>query len=291
MRDVIIIGSGPAGASAAIYAARAGLDTLIISENGGAMLKSEKIENYYGFVNPISGTQLVADGIRQAERLGVGIVADQVVNISFDDIFTVTAKTDEHQARSVILATGSNRTAPRIKGFSEFEGKGISYCALCDGMFFRKKEVAVLGCCEYALHEAMDLLPIVKKVTLITNGAAPIDGIPESIGILTQEIAAFEGGEYLEGVRFKDGSLLPAAGVFVAIGVAGSSDLARKLGAQTEGKRIVVDDNMATNVPGLYAAGDCTGGMMQVVKAAYEGAKAGIAVIKYVREKRLITAK
>jgi len=135
----------------------------------------------------------------------------------------------------------------------------------------------------------MELLPIVKSVTLITNGAAPIPAIPDDIRVITQEIVAFEGIDYLEGVRFYDGTVLSAAGVFVAIGVAGSSDLARKLGAETEGLKIIVDENMATNIPGLYAAGDCTGGMMQIAKAVYEGAKAGAEVVKYIRKNKINT--
>ena len=285
MYDVIIIGSGPAGSSAAIYTSRAQLDTLIISKDKGAMAKSEKIENYYGFPTPVSAEKLIADGILQAERFGAKVIDDQVINISFEDEFVIKTVTNEYKAKSVIIATGSNRTAPKIEGFSNFEGKGISYCALCDGFFYKGKDVAVLGCCEYARHEVMDLLPIAKTVTLITNGAAVLADFPEKVKIITQEIATFEGKDVLQAVRFLDGSTLPVTGVFIAIGVAGSSDLAKQLGAQTEGLRISVDENMATNIPGLYAAGDCTGGIMQIVKAAYEGAKAGIEVVKNIRKR------
>ena len=179
MHDVVIIGSGPAGISAAIYAARAGLKTQIISENRGALTKAEKIENYYGFANPISGEELLQNGVLQAQRLGAQIISGQVVNLGYDGDFIINTKDKAYKARSVVIATGSNRTAPKIKGFSGFEGKGISYCAVCDAFFYRGKDVAVLGCCEYALHEMMELLPIAGSVTLITNGAAPIPDIPE----------------------------------------------------------------------------------------------------------------
>jgi len=289
LSDVIIIGSGPAGVSAAIYAARAGLATMVISENGGALAKADKIENYYGFTEPVSGEKLLADGIAQAKRLGAELVSGQVVNIGFDyeaSEFTVKTSTDEYKAVSAVLATGSSRTAPRINGFHNFEGKGISYCAVCDAFFYRGRDVAVLGCCEYALHEAMELLPVAKSVTLLTNGVEAIAEIPEEITIVTKDIASVEGGDYLEGIRFSDGTFLAFSGLFVAIGVAGSSDLARKLGAETDGLRIVVDENMAASMPGLFAAGDCTGGMMQIAKAVYEGAKAGTEAIKYVRKIR-----
>lgn len=283
MNDVLVIGSGPAGVSAAIYAARAGLNTVIISQSSSALVKAEKIENYYGFSEPITGQELLDAGESQAERVGVEIIKDQIVSIGYEDAFSVKTNNDVYKAKTVIIATGSNRTAPRIKGFYDYEGKGISYCAVCDAFFYRGKDVAVLGCCEYALHEAMELLPVVKSVTLITNGVEPIPDFPEDITIIEKDIAEILGGDSLEGVKFSDDTVLSVTGLFVAIGVAGSSDLARKLGAETEGLKIVVNENMETSIPGLYAAGDCTAGMMQIAKAVYEGAKAGTEAVKFVR--------
>jgi thioredoxin reductase (NADPH) len=287
MHDVAIIGSGPAGVSAAIYASRARLDTIIISENFGALIKAEKIENYYGFSTPVSGEKLLSEGILQAERLGVKTIHDQVVGLSYEDSFELKTEKDKYYSKSIIIATGANRTAPKIKGFTDFEGKGISYCAACDAFFYKGKDVAVLGCCEYALHEALELLPIVKSIRLITNGIEPITAFPHEIQIINKEITAFEGRNYLERVRFSDNTEISVDGVFVAIGVAGSSDLARKIGAETEGLKITVDENMATSIQGLFAAGDCTGGMMQIAKAVYEGAKAGTEAVKYIRKEAM----
>ena len=143
----------------------------------------------------------------------------------------------------------------------------------------------MLGEGEYALHEVRDLLPVVRSVTLVTNGKTPTIEIPDGVQLDTREIAAIEGEGVVERIRFKNGAALPVAGVFVAHGVAGSAELARKIGALTDGNRIIVDPTMATNIPGLYAAGDCTGGMLQISKAVYEGALAGTAVIKASREK------
>ncbi len=286
MYDVIIIGTGPAGISAGIYTARAKLSTLVIGASSGALAKADKIENYYGFSSPIPGEKLLGEGLAQAKSVGAEIITDQVVNVGYEEGYTVKTNGAEYKAKAVVIATGSNRTAPKIDGFTRFEGQGISYCAVCDAFFYRGKDVAVLGCCEYALHEACELLPIAKSVTMLTNGTAPIPDIPENIPVMTTQIAALEGQEVLERVRFTDGTELPVAGVFVAIGVAGSSDLAKKLGAETEGLRIVVDENMATNLPGLFAAGDCTGGMMQIAKAVYEGAKAGTQAVKFVRNNK-----
>ncbi len=286
MCDVIIIGNGPAGISASLYTVRAGLGTTVIGKNGGALERAEKIENYYGFAEPPEGKALIQNGIAQAKHLGVRIVTGEVVGIGYTDKFTVKTSQGEYAAESIIIATGAQRQAPAIPGISEYEGKGISYCAVCDAFFYRGKDVAVLGCCDYARHEMLELMPVAASVALLTNGEQPKADIPPNITVITKEIAAFEGSTVLESVHFKDGSTLSAAGVFVAIGIAGSSDMAKKLGAQTEGNRIIVDDNMATNIPGLFAAGDCTGGMLQIAKAVYQGAQAGSEVVKYLRKKR-----
>lgn len=284
MSKVVIVGNGPAGISAALYTKRSGLDTVIIGKDNGALHKAHKIENYYGFEEPVSGDQLIHNGIEQAKRLGVSFEQDEVVGIEYGKGLLVKTTTGEEEADAVILATGTGRTTPKIAGLKEFEGKGISYCATCDGFFHRGKDVAVLGHSEYALAEAKALLPIVGSVTIVTNGATPIENIPAEIKVITTKIEKIQGDDFVESIEFVDGSTLAISGLFVAVGVAGSSDLAKKLGASVDGKKIVVNENMQTNIPGLYAAGDCTGGMLQISKSVYEGAKAGSQVSKYLRK-------
>ena len=289
--DIIIIGSGPAGISAALYAKRAGADVTVISRGSGALAKAEKIENYYGLAGPVTGAELEASGIAGAKRLGVNFIEDEVVGVAMNDDFTgLVAQTPNRtcEAKAVVLAAGSTRLAPKIPGLKELEGKGVSYCAICDAFFYRQKIVAVLGEGEYALHEAEILLPHASKVMLFTNGKEPVVEIPDTIEVHKEKIIAVEaenenGMERVCGLRAEDGALTPVNGLFIALGTAGSVDLARKIGAGTENNRVVVDGDMATNVPGLYAAGDCTGGLLQVVKAAYEGAVAGLAAAKYAR--------
>lgn len=284
MTDILIIGSGPAGISAALYAARAGMDTLVISSGQSALFKAHMIENYYG--GSISGDELYEKGIAQAKALGIEIKEDQVVGLVFDGDFIVTGEKSQYKAKAVIIATGSARKAPPLPGLSEFEGRGVSYCAVCDGFFHRGKNVAVLGSGTYALHEAMELSPIVESVTILTDGQVPEFSLPDSvtnISVDTGKIKELTGEELLSSVVFEDGKALDVSGVFVAIGTAGSSDLARKLGAVTEGTKIAVNGEMATNIPGLYAAGDCTPGMLQVAKAVYQGAEAATSAIKFVR--------
>ena len=291
--DILIIGSGPAGISAALYAKRAGADVTVISRGSGALAKAERIENYYGLAEPVSGAELEANGIAGAKRLGVKFVEGEVVGLAMNDDFTglvVQTAKEKFEAGAVILAAGSTRLAPKIPGLKEMEGKGVSYCAICDAFFYRGKVAAVLGEGEYALHEAEILLPHASKVMLFTNGKEPTVAIPDSIEVHKEKVSAVEaatdnGTERVSGVMTEDGTFTPVNGMFVALGTAGSVDLARKIGAAVDNNRIVTDAEMATNVPGLYAAGDCNGGLLQVVKAAYEGAVAGLAAAKYVRKR------
>ncbi|MFY9198287.1 MAG: NAD(P)/FAD-dependent oxidoreductase [Acutalibacteraceae bacterium] len=284
MSKVIIIGSGPAGVSASLYTARAGIETTIISTGYSALKKAEKIENYYGFEDPVSGSNLEESGINGAKRLGVNVIEKEVVGLSFEDTLVVKTVDEDLKADGVIIATGSPRFVPKITGITQFEGKGVSYCAVCDAFFYRGKDVAVLGDGEYAVHEALELLPVAKSVTILTNGKPAPENVDDNIIVNTQKINSLTGDERLSGVEFYDGSTLDIEGVFIAFGVAGSADLARKIGAITVGKDIQVDENMATNIPGLFAAGDCTGGLLQISKAVGEGAKAGTQLVKYLRK-------
>ena len=283
MPDVIILGSGPAGISAALYTARAGLSTLVVSSGAGALAKTDRIENYYGFPEPVSGGELVKNGIRQARRVGATVVRAEVVGLSFDGGFRVETRRGVRRAPFAVLATGASRTAPRIPGLTEYEGRGVSYCAVCDAFFYKKKPVAVLGAGSYALHEALELLPVASSVTVLTNGAEPETAFPSEIRIETKKVAALTGEKGLSGVVLEGGEKLAAAGVFVAVGVAGSVDLARKIGAATNGTAVIVDEKRRTNVPGLYAAGDCTGGLLQISKAVCDGAVAGTDVVRAFR--------
>ena len=279
MYDVVIIGVGPAGISAAIYLKRAKKNVLIISKKESALKKAEKIENYYG-IESISGKDLFDIGIKQAENLQIPIEDDEVTNISYDSNFVVTTVNRKYEAKFVILATGTNRMVPQIKGIKEFEGKGVSYCAICDAFFYRNKEVVVIGNGNYAIHEAQQLKPIVKSVTILTDGKKMVENRDASdFEVDETPIREFRGGNVIEEVEFDDNSAKKVDGVFIAIGTASSADLAKKIGAIVKNNNIVVNENMETNVKGLYACGDCTGGLLQVNKAVYEGAKAAMSII------------
>ena len=283
MPEIVIIGSGPAGVSAALYAARAGAKTTVLTRGHGALDRAELIQNYYGFAEPISGAELERRGIEGAKAVGVEFVTTESVGLTYTDRLTVETLAGDFPADAVILATGASRAAPRIPGLAGLEGHGVSFCATCDAFFYRGKDVAVLGSGEYALHEVQALLPVAGSVSLLTNGAPLTAQFPPEVAVRTEPVEAILGEERVTGVRLPGGETLEVSGVFVAHGVAGSTALARKLGAEVEGNRIVVDERMQTTLPGLYAAGDCTGGLLQVAKAVYEGAVAGTEAAKAVR--------
>lgn len=290
MYDSIIIGSGPAGITASLYMVRAGLKVLIISKNESALDKAEKIENYYGFEMPISGKELNDAGIKQAKRIGTEFLEKEVISIKYSEnacyevIVANQGKDEKYIAKTIVLATGTNRNKPKIKGIKEFEGKGISYCAICDAAFFRNKNVAVLGNGDYARGEIEELLPIVKSVTMLTNGLEPIEYRNDNLNINTKKIREFRGGNIIEEIEFEDNTVEEINGVFIAQGVASSTDFAKKLGAMIENNYIVVNDKMETTVPNIYACGDCTGGLLQISKAVYEGTVAGLEIIKKLKE-------
>ena len=299
MEKVIIIGAGPAGISAALYAVRGNLDPLVINNGIGALEKAEKIENYYGLEHPLSGQELYDTGIAQAKALGVRMLDAQVLGVGGFDTFVVKTTEGEFETQSLILATGSKRAAPKIPGVKEFEGRGVSYCAICDAFFYRGKDVAVLGNGDFAMHEAKELANTASTVTIYTNGEEPEFTLEGNISVNTMKIQSVEGDELVSGIRLAPdmqaqetdsdtekavGEFCHADGFFIAMGTAGSTEIARQMGAElTEKGNILVNENMETTIPGLYAAGDCTGGLLQVAKAVYDGAQAGINAGKYVR--------
>ena len=194
MYDVIIVGAGPAGISASLYTVRRNLKTLIIYKEESALEKTKKIENYYGFENGINGEDLYKIGIKQAQNIGTEVIKDEVTNIQADylnekgHIFKVGTLNNEFEAKSVILATGNKKNKPNIKNMDKYEGKGISYCAICDGFFYRNKNVAIIGNGDYAISEAMDLQNVVKSITILTNGRQAPEYRVENIDINTKEI-------------------------------------------------------------------------------------------------------
>lgn len=215
--DVIIVGSGPAGISASLYARRRKLSVLIISKGDGALEKTEKIDNYYGLSDGISGKELYQNGIKQAKKLGVELIEDEVVALSYIENFEIETINSKYIAKSVILATGTNRITPNIKGIQEFEGKGVSYCAICDAFFFKGKDVVVLGNGNYAIHEMEQLKPIVGSVSILTNGEQIVENRDIAVEVDNRKIREFRGDNKIEEIEFEDHTKRKVNGVFIAI--------------------------------------------------------------------------
>lgn len=281
MAELIIIGGGPAGVSAALYALRAGIKVLLLENGPGALDKAHRIENYYGAA--AAGTELYAAGLEQAAALGAEILHEEVLSLDYTGNFAVQTASASYEAPAVILATGTKNVTLKLDGLQRLEGRGVSYCAVCDGFFYRGKNVAVLGSGAYALHEADYLRHLAGSITILTNGEDGTAAKAAGFNVDDCPLQAVNGEEKISSVTFADGTELPLDGLFIALGTAGSTDMARKLGAMLNGRFIAINADGATNIPGLFAAGDCTGGMLQVAKAVYEGAAAGSAAIKYLR--------
>ena len=257
---VVIVGTGPAGVSAALYARRGGADVTVVAKDDGALSAADRIENSYGLEEPISGAELLHRGSEGARRLGVVFERDEVVGFAMPpegNGYIVVGRQRSYAADALVLAAGAQRADLPVAGIRAFEGHGVSSCAVCDAFFYRGRHVAVIGAGAYAQHEAQILLPHAARVTL-----------------------RVEGERRVERVVFADETSLDVDGVFLAVGVAGSTALAQKLGVRLDGSSIAVDAHMATNVPHVYAAGDCTGGLLQIAKAVYEGAQAGLSAVK-----------
>jgi thioredoxin reductase (NADPH) len=311
--DAVVIGKGPAGIQAALYIARAGLSVSAIGYDAGSLALAEKIENYYGLPNPATGAELQKTGEAQARVFGAGLYDCEVVGLNYTDDggFRVIAAECEFTAIAVLISTGFKRAKAAVDGVERFEGKGVGYCAVCDGFLYRGKKVGVLGHAQYAFSEARELAEITGSAVIFTNGATPDFGVeptdidPAVFEIVCEPIDRLEGvelpgsenpgseniggerpkDERLKGVRFKNGGFRELDGLFIAGDSAGGSDLARKLGVLLTPKGdIITEGGQATNVPGVYAAGDCTGAFRQIAVAVGQGALAARQMIDFIRE-------
>lgn len=286
MKDgkLIVIGAGPAGVSAALYARRGGAGVTVLHNGPGALGKAEKIENFYGQKKPVSGAELYATGLEQLAALDIKTETLEVTGLEFNETggFTALSGDKRFTADALVLALGGKRAVPKIASITEFEGKGVSYCAVCDGFFYRGRRTAVLGSGSYALSEAMHLKPVAGSVTILTDGQPP-EADFSGFQVRSEKVAAVRGEQRLSEAVFKDGSVLGIDGLFIAAGSAGAADLALKLGAVLAGPYISVDETMASSIPGVFAAGDCTGGLLQIAKAVHDGAAAGMSALKYLR--------
>jgi len=283
--DFIIIGAGSAGLPAAIYASRFRLKTVVIGELlGGTITTTHVVENWPGFVS-ISGLGLMDELKKHVDANNVPVIADRVTSVEAKGPHELVVKTlegKEYRAKSILFATGTSRKKLEVKGEKEFTNKGVSYCAVCDGMLFRNKVVAVVGGSDSAAKEALYLSEHASKVYIIHRGdkirPEPINGERVKANrkielLLNRNISEIFGEKAVKGVRFREGGELRLDGVFVEIGATANSELAAKLGVKLNEKgEIIIDEKSRTNVAGVFAAGDVANRRFkQAITGAAEG--------------------
>lgn len=285
MHDVIVIGGGPAGASASIYLQRSKLDVLLIMKDHGTLEKTGHIDNYWGFSDTMDGKELVIKGLEQAKRLGVQIKEEEVLDIEKDLFgghkFTVKTDKETYEGKTVLLATGQSKPNLRVKGFKEYTGKGISFCAICDGFIYRNKKIGVVGNKKFMSEELETLSNFTKDITIFTDA----NELTVDVGdykVCHGKITEIKGDEVINQV-ITENNTYDVDALFIAMGTPSANDFALRMGAIIDKNNIVVDDKHMTNIEGLFAAGDCIGGLLQIAKAVSDGAHAALAINKYVR--------
>ena len=300
--DIVIVGAGPAGLTAAIYSAWLGLKTLVLEAGvaGGRAGLAPKIENFPGFPDGISGNELANRMRLQAERFNAEFRSDEeMIGLDLEsETKKVISRKQTYQAPAIIIATGTQRRKLSVPGEAEFLGRGVSYCAVCDGPFFRNKAVAVIGNGEDAAADALSLADLANKITIVTQGKElTIDNTlltklqnKPKIEIVKGQVTRIVGEQMVNAIHFQSPSVqgeveLAVRGVFVAMGNVPMTTVVRRAGIKTDlSGCLTVNRQQKTNIEGVFAAGDCTCGGMQVVTAAGEGAMAAMKASAYVRK-------
>lgn len=301
MYDIIIIGSGPAGLSAAIYAQRACLDTIVIEKNGisgGQVLNTWEVDNYPGFPG-VTGFELSRQFREHANKLGARVVQDEVVQVELSgNVKKVVCEEETYEARCVILASGAHHRTLEVPGEEELRGAGVSYCATCDGVFFRGRTVAVVGGGDAALEDAIFLARMCEKVYIVhrrdkLRGAKRLQERLQALEniefVWNSETVAIEGNAQVEALRLRQTKTgeerrLDVDGVFIAVGIAPESELyAGQLELDEQGY-IRADESGQTSVPGVFAAGDVrTKALRQILTAASDGANCVASAERYLQ--------
>lgn len=303
--DVLIIGAGPAGLAAAIYSSRQGLRTVVLEEAviGGRATYAHMIDNYPGFPEGISGAELISRFAKQAEKFGSIIKPGEgakEIKVLGEAKEVITAN-ERYISKALVIATGLRQKKLQIPGEEKLLGRGVSYCATCDGFFFRKKKVAVIGGGNEAASDLLYLSSLAGKIVWLVGeeGITADDsylakiseiGIEPLTGVRVVEL---QGKERLEGILIEKGGAqekLEVDGAFIAVGSVPTVEILRRAGVEVDEKGFIkTGGEMETNIAGVFAAGDCTGKSHQVVLAAGQGAMAGIKASAYAKMKGLKT--
>ncbi len=299
--DILIIGAGPAGLTAAIYSSWLGLKTLVLETGieGGRAWLAPKIENFPGFPEGIKGSELTELMSQQAKRFNAEFKDNEEV-VALDlkgEVKRVVSRKQNYEASALIIATGTQRRKLRVPGETDFLGRGVSYCAVCDGPFFRNRPVAIVGNNEEAAIDALSLIDIASKVTIVSQEKELcIEGTlitrlesKDNVEIIKGQVTKILGKQIVEAVKIlrfdtQQEEKRAVNGVFVALGGVPLTAIVQNSGIATDrGGCLTVDRQQRTNIEGVYAAGDCTCGGMQVVTAAGEGAMAAMRASAHIK--------
>ncbi|NPA95453.1 MAG: NAD(P)/FAD-dependent oxidoreductase [Thermodesulfobacteria bacterium] len=290
--DIIILGCGPAGLQAAIHSVRKRCSVLVLGKPEASNLYKAHIENYCCVEGVKTGKELLEAGIKQAKGFGVDFLTEDAVKTEFGQSGGFKVETESHSLSclALIIATGVSRKGLGLKGEKDLVGKGVSYCVDCDANFYRDAKVAVFGNGSAAVHGALTLKDIASKVHLITTGLDISPTLKETLDASKVEVYSprkikeLEADDSLKAVILDDGTRLDVDGLFIELGAKGAMELAAFLGVQLDPEKfthIVTDENQATNVPGIFAAGDICGLPYQMAKAVGEGCVAGLSAGSY----------
>ncbi|MHA1730771.1 MAG: NAD(P)/FAD-dependent oxidoreductase [Promethearchaeota archaeon] len=297
--DLVVVGAGCAGLGGAIYAKRFNLETLVVGrEFGGLITTTHVVENYPGFPS-ISGMDLMEEFRKHVQSLDIPIVEDEVAEVARDgDYYTLETRwSGTFRARSVLLATGSKHRKLGIPGEEEYFGRGVSYCATCDGPLFGGKVLGVVGGSDSAAKEALFLSDIASKVYILYRRqeirAEPINKARvernDKIEVIPNvNVVKVLGDEFVTGVELDNGEVFPLDGLFIEIGQDPEVELAVQLGVALNDKReIVIDEASRTDIPGVFAAGDCCNAVYkQAITGVAEGVKAAYSAFTYVGDQK-----
>lgn len=283
MKDVCIIGYGPAGVTAALYLKKIGYDITLFGKDSGMLTSHDMIENYYGFPQKISGTEMMKKGLEQAENENIDILHETVLDI-IPELNSFIIKTENHtyQTKCVVLATGKKRIELNVPGFLKFRGKGVHLCATCDAFFYRNNPIALVGHGSYMLSELSFLENFTKDITIFTQDKTYKH---VTYQVVYDPVVSIDGTSRASSIKTTKNTY-SVSGVFVALGFPTSLELAEKMGIITEKGNIFVDKDMQTNVGGIFACGDITGGKLQIAKAVYEGMLAADGIHKYLKQQK-----
>lgn len=285
MYDVIVIGAGPAGVSLSVYLKRSNTNVMVLDNGKSNVRKAKTIDNYYGFTS-IDGESLYQRGLDQLKEIDIPLTIDEVVKIEKEDKFRVYTKENMYEAKIVVLATGIQRARAVISNIKDYESKGVSYCATCDGFFYRNKKIAVVGYGNLAYDEIKYLKNVTNDITLFTNGKdieCSFDDL--SIEINEVKINKIIGEKKVESLELADGSFKEADGIFIANSL-NATAFSSTLGLELDDKFIKVNDEYMTNLDNLYAIGDIVGEPMQIGKAVSDGIILSKTIIKYLRNNK-----